>query len=303
MSARPCGHRWDIGPGFAAHQYADLGYAVLPLAPGTKKPHPLLGEAGGVHWATRDAAQIMRWWAADPGANIGVATGEPSSLVVADLDTKRDDGRAQFWQLLTGSQLAMSWEASAKTPSGGWHVWMRTHPGMPVTRERRAILPGVDIKGSGGYVVAAPSRLALADKAGPFTVGYSWHGQACPCAAPLAPAWMAGWLASAPAAGSSGGGDLGNVPDLEEAELRGFEPGTRNISFYLAACSMYARHWPDDAVLRRLAVIWGKTEQQGMSWSEVTRAAASAKAFIERDRADESTRTGMLAAWARKHGV
>lgn len=301
-SARPCGHRWDLPPAWAAQQYAEYGYAVLPLARGSKKPHPMLGEAGGVHHATGDFNQLHRWWVADPHANIGVATGEVSSLVVVDLDTKRDDGRAKFWQLLTEQQLGMSWTASAQTPSGGWHVWLRLHPGMPVARERRSILPGVDVKGNGGYVVAAPSSLTVEDKAGSYQVGYSWSGLACPCWAPLAPPWMAGWLAHAPAVGSTGGGDLGPAPDLDEAEVTGFAPGTRNISFYLAACSMYARRMSDEAVMRRLAAIWAKTDHSGMTWLEVTRAAASAKAFIERDRADESTRTGMLAAWARKYG-
>lgn len=301
-TARPCGHRWGIGLPFAAHQYADMGYAVLPLQPGTKKPHRMLGESGGVHHATTDPQQIMRWWTQDPWANVGVATGDVSQLVVIDLDTKRDDGRAKFWQLISSMGWGMSWEASARTPSGGWHVWMRLHAQMPVARERRAILPGVDVKGTGGYVVAAPSALLVSDAAGEYPVRYSWDGWSCPCAAPLAPAWMGQWLAHAPAAGSTGGGDLGEVPDLDEAELNGFAPGTRNISFYLAACSMYARALLDDVVIGRLRTIWEKTDHSGMSWYEVTRSAASAKAFIERNRADESTKTGGLAKWAGEFG-
>jgi hypothetical protein len=308
MSARPCGHRWDTGLPFAAHQYADLGYAVLPLAPGSKKPHPMVADAAeelmaGVHYASADHRQIAQWWTADPLANIGVATGEASQLVVVDLDTKHDDGRARFWQLLTERQLGMSWTASAQTPSGGWHVWLRMHSGMEVSRERRGILPGVDVKGRGGYVVAAPSALVMEDKAGTYSIRYSWNGWSCACAAPLAPGWMADWLLHALASGSSGSGDLGPVPDLSEAAAKGFETGRRNNSFYLAACSMYARRWPDDAVIRQLRMIWEKTDQTGMRWHEVTTAAASAKAFIERDRVDEETRTGMLAAWARRQGV
>jgi hypothetical protein len=302
MRARPCGHRWDIGLAFAAHQYAEMGYAVLPLAPGAKKPHRMLGEQGGVHHATTSARLIADWWSADPEANVGVATGDISGLVVVDLDTKRDDGREKFWQLVSQYALQMSWEASARTPSGGWHVWLRMHAQMPVARERRGILGGVDVKGNGGYVVAAPSALMVSDAAGEYPVRYSWHGWACPCAAPLAPSWMADWIGKAPAAGAGGGGDLGPVPDLDDAEVSGFAPGTRNISFYMAACSMYARRMTDEAVIRRLRAIWDKTDQEGMSWWEVTRAAASAKSFIEKDRMDESTRTGMLAAWARRFG-
>jgi len=302
-TARPCGHKWDIPAGWAAHQYAERSYAVLPLARGSKKPHRMLGEQGGVHHATTDPGQIEHWWTQDRMANIGVATGDASAMIAVDLDIKHADGREVFWRFCEQGQLGMSWNAAAKTPSGGWHIWLRTHPGMSVARERRGILPGVDIKGNGGYVVAAPSALVMEDQAGSYPVGYTWDSLSCPCTAPLAPPWMGPWLAYAPAAGSAGSSDLGAVPDLDEAELKGFEPGRRNISFYLAACSMYARAWPDDAVIRRLRAIWEKTDQSGMRWHEVTTAAASAKAFIERDRADESTKTGMLAAWARKHGV
>jgi hypothetical protein len=300
-SARPCGHSWNIPPGAAALQYAERGYAVLPLDPGTKKPHRMLGREGGVHHATADVADVARWWGKHPDANIGVATGSESHLIVVDLDIKTADGPEIFWRFLVDHQHPVSWAASAQTPSGGWHVWLRTPAGMP-TRERRSILPGVDIKGNGGYVVAAPSWLPFSDGGGgEVRVPYAWRGWACPCAAPHAPAWMTDWMANAPAVGAGGSGGLGEVPDTE-GEVTGFELGKRNISFYLAACSMYARGWADDVVIRRLRAHWDKTDQSGMRWYEVTTAAASARAFIERNRADESTRDGMFAKWLAEHG-
>ena len=74
----------------AALAYAALGWAVFPLAPGTKRP--LIAGGGGFKAATRDAEQIRRWWTETPDANIGVATGKVSGISVVDVDIKpRED--------------------------------------------------------------------------------------------------------------------------------------------------------------------------------------------------------------------
>src|SRR5258708_384775 len=84
----------------AALSYARLGIAVFPVhtirdggctCGGTKncKPgkHPIEACAlGGVRDATTDIDAITKWWARVPNANIGIATGKGSSLVVLDVD-------------------------------------------------------------------------------------------------------------------------------------------------------------------------------------------------------------------------
>src|SRR5262245_12988593 len=78
---------------------AKWGYAVFPLHTPTRKgscscsqglnckhqgKHPRT--QNGFKDATTDPKQIGRWWWRWPDANIGIATGEPSNLVVLDID-------------------------------------------------------------------------------------------------------------------------------------------------------------------------------------------------------------------------
>jgi len=52
---------------------------VFPCAPGTKRP---LTERGFLD-ATKDPAQIKRWWVKTPNANVAIAT---AGLIVIDVD-------------------------------------------------------------------------------------------------------------------------------------------------------------------------------------------------------------------------
>lgn len=298
--SRPCGHRWDIGLGFAAHQYAGLGYAVLPLEPGGKRPHRMLGDEGGVHWAASSAERVSTWWSLDSRANIGVAAGAVSQLVVVDLDVKKADGPAAFREYLKGRDLGF-FSADARTPSGGWHCWLRLHSGMSAARERPGILPGVDIKGNGGYVVAAPSVLEVPDGGGGTALAhYAWTPLSCPCWAPPAPAWMADWISYAPSAGSARLA-AESLPDAEEAARHGFAAGERNVSFYLMDCRLYGAggvSFDTDALVRQANLaVWDKTDHSGMTWSEVEQCRKSARAFIERNREAELTVAAALAGW------
>jgi len=46
----------------------------------------------------------------------------------------------------------------AATPSGGRHLYYRFAPG--ITNSASLVAPGIDIRGEGGYVLAAPSTIA-----------------------------------------------------------------------------------------------------------------------------------------------
>ncbi len=56
--------------------------------------HPL-GKLGikGYKSASKDPGQVERWWAAFPRANVGVATGRVSSVVVLDVDSRHGGGK------------------------------------------------------------------------------------------------------------------------------------------------------------------------------------------------------------------
>ncbi|AIK69345.1 DNA primase/polymerase [Mycobacterium phage Minerva] len=70
-----------LGP--SALWYAKkAGWAVFPLVPGEKRP----ATRNGFKDATRDGAQIRRWWTENPNYNIGLPTGKTAGFDVVDVD-------------------------------------------------------------------------------------------------------------------------------------------------------------------------------------------------------------------------
>ncbi len=153
-----------MGKSETAVNYAKLGLAVLPLnyiinggcscgdggcgAPGK---HPLIG--GGVHSASIDPRQIREWWRRWPDANIGIACGEVSGIIVIDVDGEA--GKASLSTLIAEiGQLPSSW--TQVTGGGGRHLLFR-HPGVAV-KNKVGLRTCLDIRGDGGYIVAAPSN-------------------------------------------------------------------------------------------------------------------------------------------------
>ena len=275
-----------LGLGVMACRYAEWGYAVLPLERGGKRPHRMLPDYGGVHWATTDQRRIVDWWTIDPAANIGVATGAASRLVVVDMDVKNGkDGIESFRQLLL-RQGSIPWPGdgpSVWTPSGGIHAWLRARDAP----ERPGILPGVDIKGNGGYVVAPPSMLLLTP-AGldgepvrqQVPVPYTWHG--CPCLLPYAPNWLLHWMNTAPQVDAGDRPGLKGLGDLGELKKTGVPRGERNRTFYRLACSLYRRYGLSgaDLVLTELHEVWIAGDVTDFGWAELVQCAASARKFI-----------------------
>ena len=180
----------------AALAYTERGWEVFPLY--TANPgacscrqrrhcphpgkHPLTRH--GVHDATTDDTTVRGWWSAWPSANIGVATGVLSDLLVIDVDPANGgDHSLAHLQNLMGS---LPPTLTVKTGGGGLHLWYR-HPGgiLRNTAGRLAgvaeDLPGLDLRGDGGYVVAPPSRHASG-------TSYAWVDKSVEVSAP--PRWL-----------------------------------------------------------------------------------------------------------------
>jgi hypothetical protein len=134
-----------------AQAYAYMGYAVLPLAPGEKRPHGAL-VPNGLRGATRDVATLEAWWRSCPRCGVGILA--PEEVLVLDFD----DPTA--WERLKGEYPALEAAPRQRTASGGYHVFLRLPDGVRLSATTRA-LEGVDLRGMGrAYVVAAPTRLA-----------------------------------------------------------------------------------------------------------------------------------------------
>ena len=136
----------------AALNYASDGIAVFPVIANGKKPCT----PNGCKDAKTDKRAINYWWDKWECSNIGIATGPTSRLVVIDLDISDEKGKDGYkelekWQEVNGK---FPQTARALSGSGGMHYYFRTDEKY---KNRAGILPGVDVRGEGGYIVAPPS--------------------------------------------------------------------------------------------------------------------------------------------------
>jgi hypothetical protein len=285
----------QYGLGAAALRYQGQGYAVLALARGRKRPHRMLGSYGGVHWASIDGKAAKWSWSQDPAANVGVACGSPSRLVVVDLDVKHgDDGPGELTKFMNAGGFGIRDAPIAETPSGGVHLWLRTPRGLRI-QGRPGILPGVDILGDGNLVVAPPSMAMLTDRGGESVpVPYRWT-RGCFCSAPDAPPWLLQWIASAGPASGAGEWHSEEDVDLDGLKDKGAPVGSRNRELYRAACKLH-RKLPPDAVLDELKAIWMAGDTSGMPWREVMVLNESARKFID---AQKRREYALRDAWLR----
>lgn len=134
----------------AALWYVSIGLHVFPLQAGSKIPFK---GSRGCKDATTDPAQVTAWWAAQPEANIGIATGHLVDVV--DIDGHAGQrSRVANWDDIF-AKIDADGVAKVLTPRvGGMHIYVPT-TGDPNSTN---IVPSVDYRGLGGYVVAPPSR-------------------------------------------------------------------------------------------------------------------------------------------------
>lgn len=210
--------------------------------------HPLT--AHGLQDATTDAARLERWWRQWPGANIGIRTGPESGFFVVDVDPDKggDDTLAE----LERAHGRLPDTVEALTGGGGRHL-LYQHPGWYVpngtgsAKHPGRFGPGVDIRGNGGYIVAAPSR-HLSGR------GYFWElsGHPDETAIAAAPAWVLEPLRSAPGRNGNGKG-----PVDVAAVLGGVAEGERDEELFRTACKLRRLNIPrevaEDVILRAAA--------------------------------------------------
>ena len=176
----------------AALRYARRGWPVLPLHNpvssgcscesrecGSIGKHPRT--AHGLKDAATDESTIRGWWRKWPKANIGIATGSKSGIVVLDIDP-RHDGSDSFEQLRKEFG-ALPRGPRVRTGGNGQHIFLE-YPGVSI-RSKSGIFRGIDVRGDGGYVVAPPSLHASGKR-------YRWRKGERPEDLDLAP--MPGWL-------------------------------------------------------------------------------------------------------------
>jgi hypothetical protein len=224
--------------------YARRGWAVFPLhtpdADGNcscrkagcsdagKHPRTINGLTG----ATIDEEQIAKWWEMWPDANIGLAAGEVSGLVVIDIDP-RHGGDVSIRRLQEQHGQFVE-RVYANTGGGGWHLLFK-HPGVRIRNVQSSdrLGAGVDVRGDGGYIVAPPSLHVSGNR-------YSWGVE--PTELPEMSQWLITLLAE---------------PQRATAEFVGegeIAEGGRNKSLTSMAGSMRRRGMSEEAMYAALSV-------------------------------------------------
>lgn len=154
-----------------AHAYADrLGWPVFPLVPRQKTPLT----SNGYKNATQDLDQIETWWLSNPDANIGIPTG--LAFDVLDID-----GKVGF-ESLTERIGPYRHNGPVALTGKGWHLLF-----APTGMGNGAnMIPKVDFRGKGGYIVVPPSIHPLGH-------AYQWdteHDRGPAISLPAAPDWL-----------------------------------------------------------------------------------------------------------------
>lgn len=165
-------------PAAFAKKYLALGWWVLPLLPGTKRPFSRL-VPNGFHNATNDPEVAARWWSAEPTAGVGIAL-KPSGLIAVDVDPRNggfqtlDDLQSKFGKLES--------DVLQLTGGGGWHIVFHASDvaGLPGTLGR-----GIDLKAD-GYIAAEPTIH-------PSGTPYGWEASSSPLDGCI-PSTLPGWI-------------------------------------------------------------------------------------------------------------
>lgn len=214
-----------------ALDYAGRGWPVLPVygvSDGTTPGMPSVGYCAcgdrhcsspakhpmtrhGVKDATTDEEQIRQWWKQWPHANVGIACGRVSGIVVIDVDMNATVNGQEALADLQIKNGPLPKTLTARTGGGGFH-YIFTYPLEGQIKSGAGRLgPGLDVRSDDAYIVAPPSIHVSGNR-------YEWANE-------LRPDWLPDWLfalmtAPAPAAKQA--------PAEYETLLKGVEKGNRN---------------------------------------------------------------------------
>lgn len=146
----------------AALKLIERGFRVFPLAEGGKLP--AISDFPSAATSKKELCEI--WWrdfllGTEKDFNVGIAMSWDADghyLIGVDVDNKqgrRGDEDLEALALIEGKTLPETFEQ--KTPSGGRHLVYRSP--LKVGNSSKDVAPGVDIRGWGGYLVGAGSRI------------------------------------------------------------------------------------------------------------------------------------------------
>jgi putative DNA primase/helicase len=137
----------------AALALVGAGWPVFPCSPDTKGP--LID--GGFKSASANPQTVAGWWTRSPRAMIGLPTGKPIGAFVVDIDPGPDEtAEGVLGRLIEALGCPLPPAPTVRTPRGGMHLYFAMPPEV-VVGNRARLVPGVDVRGDGGYVIVPPS--------------------------------------------------------------------------------------------------------------------------------------------------
>jgi hypothetical protein len=211
-------------PVFPVHAPLKVGLCDCSNGERCQSPGKHPRTANGFKDATTDELTIRRWWKEAPRANVAIAV--PSGYVVLDIDGQEGiDALAEAGYVIPDTPTA--------TTGKGWHHWFTTN-GEGDLPPRAGLLPKVDLRGPGSYVVAPPS-LHITGRQYRWTVSPT-DREFAPC-----PSWLRDLAAK------SGSNAAGERVVLDMASiLAGVPEGQRDSAVYRAAAKLRYADVPYD---------------------------------------------------------
>jgi Bifunctional DNA primase/polymerase, N-terminal/Primase C terminal 1 (PriCT-1) len=245
----------------------------------------------GLTNATNDAQQIRRWWTRWPDANIGIANGAKSSLVVLDVDP--DKGGSLTLEDLLTEHGSLPETVESLTGGGGRHL-LFGDPGVEIKNSASKLGAGLDIRGDGGYIIAPPSLHETGCR-------YEWEVSSHPTDVPLAP--MPAWLLTLVMASQRVHAAANGQDKVGEA----ITEGQRNTTLTSLAGTMRRRGFSEQAILVALLEENATQCQPPLADEEVRQIAKSVARYEPAATSPTSTirvpLTGDPSTWAFSHVV
>jgi hypothetical protein len=275
---------WQV---FPCHSVKDEACTCMESCKSPAK-HPVT--AKGFNGAIKDPSLVRSVWEDLYWANIGLRTGPESGLWVLDLDGDAGIKGLEKWEAEHGP---LPKTPTVRTGSGGRHLYFAYPPDVEVKCSTKVAGHSIDVRGAGGYVIAAGSTNLKGD--------YEWL--VTPDEAPLtdSPEWLLRMVTerrskptSIEPAGrncvESTGSDPCPVLDLDT------DPGEGEGKRHDRACQLIGSHLAfgesKETVLAK-ALEWGKRCRPAMDDEEIRRIVRD---FAAKDAVRRPAKSGIVAA-------